>query len=206
MCRSALSLSHTHTRLLSLTPLPPILPSCRLINRGLYQLAMEICVYLKLPPVQGEVKVLRQWAMRKVGVAVATGNDCFDGILFLSPLSHSSLLPSFLLPTFLLLTSLPSPSLPSSFSLPSSLPSPSLPLKVMDMNLSEEDVGEAIISKLSSSPVVVSFAEIARVARANNRKRLAAQVPSQHSLGCALFRILFSCWGTKCTQRTKCRC
>ena len=39
---------------------------CRLINRGLYPLAVEICSYLKLPPEEGEVKVLRQWALRKV--------------------------------------------------------------------------------------------------------------------------------------------
>lgn len=38
----------------------------RLINRGLYPLAVEICSYLKLPPEEGEVKVLRQWALRKV--------------------------------------------------------------------------------------------------------------------------------------------
>ena len=43
---------------------------CRLINRGLYPLAVEICSYLKLPPEEGEVKVLRQWALRKVHVCM----------------------------------------------------------------------------------------------------------------------------------------
>ena len=43
---------------------------CRLINRGLYPLAVEICSYLKLPPEEGEVKVLRQWALRKVHVCI----------------------------------------------------------------------------------------------------------------------------------------
>lgn len=38
----------------------------RLINRGLYPNAMEICKYLKLPPASGEVKILREWALRKV--------------------------------------------------------------------------------------------------------------------------------------------
>jgi len=38
----------------------------RLTNRGLYPLAIEICSYLKVTPVEGKVKVLRQWAMRKV--------------------------------------------------------------------------------------------------------------------------------------------
>ena len=39
----------------------------RLINRGMYQLALEICNYLSIPPANGEVKVLREWALRKVG-------------------------------------------------------------------------------------------------------------------------------------------
>jgi len=38
----------------------------RLINRGLYPVAMEICKYLKIPPANGEVKILREWALRKV--------------------------------------------------------------------------------------------------------------------------------------------
>ncbi len=38
----------------------------RLINRGLYPLAMEICKYLKIPPANGEVKILKEWALRKV--------------------------------------------------------------------------------------------------------------------------------------------
>ena len=46
----------------------------------------------------------------------------------------------------------------------------------MDRSLSEESVGIIIINKLASSNVVVSFAEIARVARANKRLHLAAQV------------------------------
>ena len=44
----------------------PIMYFCRLTNRGLYPLALEICDYLKVSPVEGEVKILRQWAMRKV--------------------------------------------------------------------------------------------------------------------------------------------
>ena len=44
--------------------------TCRLINRGLYPLAVEICSYLKLPPEEGEVKVLRQWALRKVSTHI----------------------------------------------------------------------------------------------------------------------------------------
>ena len=40
--------------------------SCRLINRELYPLALETCNYLRVPPIDGEVKILRQWAMRKV--------------------------------------------------------------------------------------------------------------------------------------------
>ncbi|XP_064405910.1 vacuolar protein sorting-associated protein 16 homolog isoform X2 [Halichondria panicea] len=38
----------------------------RLINRGLYPLAMEICKYLKIPPANGEVKILKEWALRKI--------------------------------------------------------------------------------------------------------------------------------------------
>ena len=38
----------------------------RLTNRGLYPLALEVCNYLKIPALEGEVKILRQWAMRKV--------------------------------------------------------------------------------------------------------------------------------------------
>jgi len=38
----------------------------RLINRGLYPLALEICNYLSIAPANGEVKVLREWALRKV--------------------------------------------------------------------------------------------------------------------------------------------
>ncbi len=45
---------HTHTR------------TCRLINRGLYAHALEICNYLNIPSAKGEVKVLRQWSLRKV--------------------------------------------------------------------------------------------------------------------------------------------
>lgn len=82
----------------------------RLINRGLYQMAFEICKYLKIPPVQGEVKILRQWAMRKV----------------------------------------------------------------MDKSVTEERVGEIIINRIATASAVVSYAEIARVARENNRLRLAA--------------------------------
>ena len=42
--------------------------------------------------------------------------------------------------------------------------------------MSDEIIGDIIIRKLTSSSVVVSFAEIARVAREKNRVRLAAQV------------------------------
>lgn len=38
----------------------------RLVNNGLYPLALEICNYLKIPPNAGEAKVLRQWALNKV--------------------------------------------------------------------------------------------------------------------------------------------
>ena len=38
----------------------------RLINRELYPLALEVCNYLRVSPVDGEVKILRQWAIRKV--------------------------------------------------------------------------------------------------------------------------------------------
>lgn len=39
---------------------------CRLINRSLYPLAMEVCNYLKIPALSGEAKVLKQWALCKV--------------------------------------------------------------------------------------------------------------------------------------------
>jgi hypothetical protein len=38
----------------------------RLINRELYPVALEICNYLRVPNVDGEVKILRQWAIKKV--------------------------------------------------------------------------------------------------------------------------------------------
>eukprot|EP00731_Ephydatia_muelleri_P029010 Em0020g654a len=38
----------------------------RLIYHGLYHLALEICDFLKIPPSEGAVKVLRNWALRKV--------------------------------------------------------------------------------------------------------------------------------------------
>ena len=38
----------------------------RLINCGLYPHALEIYSYLKISPASGEVKVMRQWALRKV--------------------------------------------------------------------------------------------------------------------------------------------
>lgn len=84
----------------------------RLINRGLYQLALEICNYLRLAPANGEVKVLRQWALRKV-----QDKDCPD-----------------------------------------------------------DAVAAAIIQRLQSTSVVVSFADIARAARTEGRNRLAAQL------------------------------
>lgn len=40
----------------------------------------------------------------------------------------------------------------------------------------DELVAEVIIGKLKSASVVVSFAEVAREAKARNRNRLAAQV------------------------------
>lgn len=48
-------------------PLSVIILILRLINRGLYPLALEICNYLSIAPANGEVKVLREWALRKVG-------------------------------------------------------------------------------------------------------------------------------------------
>ena len=47
-----------------------LLLSFRLINRELYPVALEICNYLRVPPVEGEVKILRQWAVRKVGYRI----------------------------------------------------------------------------------------------------------------------------------------
>ena len=44
------------------------------------------------------------------------------------------------------------------------------------MNDSDDLVAEVIIHKLGSASVVVSFAEVAREAKARNRNRLAAQV------------------------------
>jgi hypothetical protein len=38
----------------------------RLVNHGLYPVALEICSYLKISSNFGEVKVLRQWALQKV--------------------------------------------------------------------------------------------------------------------------------------------
>lgn len=58
---------HFHDDYESITSIDVCMLSvCRLINRGLYPLAVQICSYLKLPPEDGEVKVLRQWALRKV--------------------------------------------------------------------------------------------------------------------------------------------
>ena len=42
----------------------------RLINHRLYPLALEICNYLKIPSNAGEVKVLKQWALGKVGRSI----------------------------------------------------------------------------------------------------------------------------------------
>ena len=137
----------------------------RLINRGLYPLAMEICSYLKVPPVDGEVKVLRQWAMRKVGLCWLHCGIClWDDVI---PLAFSSSL-------FLLSLSFLSPHLSLSLSLPP--PPPLISLQVLDKGISEELLGEMIVDKLTSRNVVVSFAEIARVARKHNRKHLAAMV------------------------------
>ena len=44
----------------------------RLINRELYPVALEICNYLRVPNVDGEVKILRQWAIKKVSVSVSS--------------------------------------------------------------------------------------------------------------------------------------
>ena len=99
-------------------------------------MAFEICKYLKIPPVQGEVKILRQWAMRKVWKM---------SLLFFS--SYFELTRSLL----------------ASF-------------QVMDKSVTEERVGEIIINRIATASAVVSYAEIARVARENNRLRLAALV------------------------------
>ncbi len=46
----------------------------------------------------------------------------------------------------------------------------------MQKSVSDEIIGDIIIHKLTGASVVVSFAEIARVAREQSRLRLAAQV------------------------------
>ena len=38
----------------------------RLISRGIYPLALEVCNYLNIPSASGQAKVLRQWAIRTV--------------------------------------------------------------------------------------------------------------------------------------------
>ena len=52
----------------------------------------------------------------------------------------------------------------------------------MQKNVSDEIIGDIIIQKLTGASVVVSFAEIARVAREQNRLRLAAQVTFPYPL------------------------
>ena len=47
---------------------------------------------------------------------------------------------------------------------------------MLDRSISDELLGDIIVNKLSHSDVVVSFAEIARVAKKENRKHLAAIV------------------------------
>lgn len=54
----------------------------------------------------------------------------------------------------------------------------------MDKSVSDELIGDIIIRKLTESSVLVSFAEIAREARKNNRIRLAAQVSTDTQTGC----------------------
>ena len=49
-------------------------------------------------------------------------------------------------------------------------------IQVKDMEESDDLIAELIIRKLKSASVVVSFAEVAREAKARNRHRLAAQV------------------------------
>jgi hypothetical protein len=76
----------------------------------LYPVALEICNYLKVPHIDGEIKILRQWAMRKV----------------------------------------------------------------QDGSLQDKIIAEMIIQRLKTSNVAVPFAEIARCAKDEGRKELAA--------------------------------
>ncbi len=57
---------NTHTHIRTYTRACTHTHTCRLINRGLYAHALEICNYLNIPSAKGEVKVLRQWSLRKV--------------------------------------------------------------------------------------------------------------------------------------------
>ena len=127
-------------------------PAPRLINRGLYQLALEICNYLRLAPANGEVKVLRQWALRKVSSILESLEwNPWSGILGMERAPP--------------------------------------PPQVQDKDCPDDAVAAAIIQRLQSTSVVVSFADIARAARTEGRNRLAAQVRGgrRPSSGCLLY-------------------
>ena len=92
-------------------------------------------------------------------------------------------------------------------------------VKVLDKSVSDELLGEIIADKLRHSDVVVSFAEIARVAKKENRKHLAAIVslscfPLVPSMSvCCLGWLELTCycpcdsyWITKFMPRTRCLC
>ena len=85
------------------------------------------------------------------------------------------------------------------------------------MEESDDFVADMIIRKLKDASVVVSFAEVAREAKARNRNRLAAQVLC-NSINEPLLlskevvhrvRIVYSFssyWITKCMLKIRCHC
>lgn len=92
------------------------------------------------------------------------------------------------------------------------------------MEESDDFVADLIIRKVKDSSVVVSFAEVAREAKARNRNRLAAQVlcnclngpycnkylkrviHRRQNLIMRIFHSYFSYWITKCMPKIRCLC
>ena len=92
-------------------------------------------------------------------------------------------------------------------------------IQVKDMEESDDLVAELIIRKLKSASVVVSFAEVAREAKARNRNRLAAQVLADSGLSNVIVErgsmellilfggcVVFSCWTMRFMQKIKYHC